>query len=129
MVDFPKTFTERGRKQLKSGGWNKAIGSAGEDLACRYLAEKGYEILERSFRCRSGEIDVIAMKNGEMAFVEVKTRTGRVFGYPADAVDNTKLARMKKCAEYYLMMTERICDSVRLDVIEVEIRHIQRVYR
>lgn len=110
---------------MENTSWNKAIGTAGEDLACRYLAEKGYEIIDRGFRCRMGEIDIIALKNGEIVFTEVKTRTNRRYGRPCEAVDARKLDHMKKCAEYYMMMTERAYESVRLEVVEIEISHIR----
>ncbi len=110
---------------MQNRDWNREIGSAGEDLACRYLAAMGYEIIERGFRCRMGELDIIALREGELVFAEVKTRTSRRYGRPGEAVDRTKLDHMRRCAEYYMMMTERMYESVRLEVVEIDISHIR----
>ena len=114
-------------ENMENTGWNRIIGDAGEDLACRYLAAKGYEILERGFRCRMGEIDIIALKDGEMVFAEVKTRTSRRYGSPGEAVDERKLEHIKRCAGYYLMMTERDYAAARIEVVEIDISHIRCV--
>lgn len=62
------------------------LGKKGEDAACTYLERKGYVICRRNYRCRYGEIDIIAAKGGELSFVEVKTRRNLNFGLPRLAV-------------------------------------------
>ncbi len=103
------------------------LGAAGEDFACRYMEGKGYEVVERSFRCPFGEIDIVALKDGEMVFAEVKTRSTSAYGRPREAVNRAKLSRMEKCARYYLMKTDRPYHGVSLDVIEVTVEHIRQV--
>lgn len=109
---------------MENTRWNKDIGDAGEYFACEYMAASGYEILERGFRCRMGEIDIIAAKDGAIVFLEVKTRTGTTFGRPAEAVDPRKLTHIKRCAEIYLQRTDRYWDDVRIDVIEIFVNRI-----
>ena len=116
---------------MENTGWNRIIGDAGEDLACRYLAAKGYEILERGFRCRMGEIDIIALKDGEMVFAEVKTRRGTMYGRPCEAVDGRKRSRIRKSAICYLR--EKRCGRegygrIRFDVIEIAINHVKDAF-
>ena len=65
---------------------NIAIGSFGEDVAIRYLEMRGYRVIAKNFKCRLGEIDIIAEKRDEIIFVEVKTRTNNKFGMPSEAV-------------------------------------------
>ena len=64
---------------------NIAIGSFGEDVAIRYLEMRGYRVIAKNFKCRLGEIDIIAEKRDEIIFVEVKTRTNNKFGMPSEA--------------------------------------------
>lgn len=78
------------------------LGKIGEEFAANLLELQGYRILERNFRCRMGEIDLIAEKDGEISFVEVKTRKSARFGRPAEAVNSEKQRRMRKAAEFYL---------------------------
>ncbi len=80
------------------------LGRLGEELAAGLLYADGYEILERGFRCRSGEIDLIARKDDALIFVEVKARTGSGYGLPKEAVDKKKREKIRKCAEYYQMI-------------------------
>ncbi|MGN6444532.1 YraN family protein, partial [Amnibacterium sp.] len=70
------------------------LGRRGEEEAAAYLADLGYRIIERNWRCRSGEIDIVAMDGAELVIVEVKTRSGRGFGDPLEAVDPAKLTRL-----------------------------------
>ena len=81
----------------------RQTGTTYEIKAEEYLLEKGYQILERNFRNRSGEIDLIAKKDGQIHFVEVKYRTTRNFGSPLEAVGFRKQNQIRKVALYYLM--------------------------
>lgn len=101
------------------------IGKIGENLACKYLKGEGYIIIGRNFRCRQGEIDIIAKDvNGkELVFIEVKTRTGFQYGRPAEAVDSCKQKNIYKCAEYYVFRNYINNVPIRLDVIEVFIKN------
>ena len=64
-----------------------SVGRRGEEAACAYLAERGYRILDRNWRCRLGEIDIVAERGDIVVFVEVRTRTGTRFGTGAESVD------------------------------------------
>ncbi|MFA4082551.1 YraN family protein [Mycobacteroides salmoniphilum] len=110
------------------------IGSRGEDLAADYLSGDGFTILDRNWRCRYGELDIIAADGEVLVFVEVKTRTGRAFGTPAEAVTHTKLRRLRRLAGIWLAAQDGSWPAVRIDVIEIrlsgfvpEITHIHGV--
>ena len=81
----------------------RQTGAAYELKAEEYLLADGYKILERNFRNRSGEIDLIAKKDGQIHFIEVKYRTTSSFGSPLEAVDFRKQNQIRKVAMYYLM--------------------------
>ena len=95
------------------------IGKNGEDIAEEYLLENGYEIIERNFSCRQGEIDIIAKDKDEYVFIEVKTRTNRNYGEPAAAVTYYKRKHIIKSVEYYLFLRRLENVFVRIDVIEI----------
>ncbi|HEY5095493.1 MAG TPA: YraN family protein [Candidatus Eremiobacteraceae bacterium] len=94
-----------------------AEGTAGEAAAARYLIERGYHVLERNFRCRGGEIDVIALDGGTLVFVEVKLRRTLARGTPLEAVTAVKQARVRKAAQQYLGFCGRVFGRIRFDVI------------
>lgn len=74
------------------------LGRAGEDRAARHLSGSGYALIERNWRCRDGELDIVALTPGEVVVVEVKTRRGDGFGHPFEAVDARKRARLWRLA-------------------------------
>lgn len=93
----------------------RQLGDAGEEIACHYLLDNGYRILERNVRYDCGEIDVIALdRDDSVVFCEVKTRSTRSFG-AADAVDARKLARLRRAAARWLSTTAYV--PARFDVI------------
>lgn len=110
---------------------NKAIGKAGEILSCKYLQNNNYNLLERNYSCRQGEIDIIAydIQNNEIVFIEVKTRTSFQYGFPSEAVNQTKQNHMLKCSKYYLYCKKLEDEFVRFDVIEVVIDTRNRRYK
>lgn len=101
----------------------RATGKLGEDLAVDYLRGKGYQILERGWRVRAGEVDIIAKDNEGLVFVEVKTRHGRQFGLPEQAVDERKIARVQAAAICYLEEHHALGREAqhRFDVVAIEI--------
>ncbi len=111
-------------------GKNRILGFAGENRAAEYLKKNGYEILKRNFKCKLGEVDVIAKKDDVVAFIEVKTRSGDSFGQPNEAVGLNRQNRYKNCARYFFMGREIDC-TVRFDVIEVTeegVNHIENAF-
>ena len=111
------------------------IGALGEQLAVDYLCQLGMRVLARNWRCRYGELDVIAVDARTVVFVEVKTRTGEQFGGVAQAVTPSKVRRVRRLAGLWLAQQSGSWASVRIDVIGIrigrrrtpEITHIQGV--
>ena len=98
---------------------NKKIGKTGEKLAQKYLQDKGYEIVDTNFYCRFGEIDIIAKLEGEVSFIEVKTRRQIQYGVPAESVTRHKKSHIYKIAEFYTYLYNLYNVPISLDVIEV----------
>ena len=104
----------------------RQLGKIGEDMAAEILRCKGYRILERNYRCRAGEIDIIADRYGELCFVEVKTRQGFNYGRPCEAVSYEKKKHIRSTAQQYLEeLREQGMFPRRVDyqVIEVVVEH------
>ena len=100
----------------------RSLGQYGEDLACKYLQAQGYQILARGFRFRRyGEIDIVANKAGVLSFIEVKTRSSKRYGKPAESVTLAKQRKLYRVAQYYLQcagLMSRI-PMLSFDVVEV----------
>lgn len=99
----------------------RTLGRAGEDAAVRYLREQGYRILERNFRCRFGEIDLIARDGDMLVFIEVKTRRSQTFGPPAMAVTAAKQRHLIKASQVFMSRAGRQHDVCRFDVVTIEV--------
>ncbi len=96
-----------------------ALGRRGEDLAAAHLRDLGLVVLERNYRSRQGEIDIIARDGDVLVICEVKTRTTEHFGHPLAAVDHRKLRRMRRVAMDWLDEREVRPRSIRFDVIGI----------
>lgn len=94
-----------------------AAGSAGERTAAAYLADRGYHVLEHNFRCRGGEVDLIALDGATLVFVEVKLRRTLARGAPIEAVTPVKQGRVRKAAQTYLSYSGRVFHRIRFDVV------------
>ena len=105
---------------------NRAKGDEGEEMATGYLMEKGYEIVERNFQTRFGEIDIIARKDGILVFVEVKLKQGEEFGTPEEMYGFGKRQKVKRMAVMYLKGEEVKC---RIDMIAIVVDPNDRVER
>jgi putative endonuclease len=97
----------------------QSFGKLGEDLACEELQKRGYAIVERRFRTRCGELDIIARDGDVLVFVEVKARSGSGFGSPFDAVTWQKRQRLSAMAESYLLHKRLSGVACRFDVVSV----------
>jgi putative endonuclease len=103
---------------------NDAVGRFGENTAADFLRDAGLRVIERNWRCRQGEIDIVALDGQALVIVEVKTRTSSQFGSPAEAVDHAKAARLRRLAIRWIE-THRDDPqiegwvSVRIDVVAV----------
>lgn len=107
----------------------RGIGNAGEAEAARYLRKKGYTLLASQWRCRFGELDLVAKdKRGTICFVEVKLRSAGSIGLPREFVDRRKQERLRKAAAAYLS-THDLDAPARFDVAEVYTDEEHRIVR
>jgi len=119
---------------------NHELGSIGEDLAKEYFENKGFRVIQRNYRCKIGEIDLICEKEKILVFCEVKSRRSIVFGIPAEAIDSKKIRHIRRVASWFL--SQRMCINrlysdydIRFDVVEVvfvnegyEINHVENAF-
>ena len=117
-----------------------AVGRHGEQLAADHLEAAGLVIVARNWRCREGELDIVARDGSVLAFVEVKTRSSLVFGSPAEAVRPAKAARIRRLAGHWIA-AQRVAanpqfwSAIRFDVVSVvrdsagfEVSHLEGVF-
>lgn len=108
---------------MRTGGmpWAqaRAVGDRGEELACAHLEQLGWEVLARNWRCREGEIDVVAHDGQLLVFCEVKTRRSERFGAPVEAVTPDKARRLRRLAWAWLAEHGRRGEAFRIDVVGV----------
>ena len=100
----------------------RLVAKLGEDAAAQYLARAGYTLLDRNYRCRSGEIDIVAREGEELVFMEVRARSSASFGSPEDSVTAAKAAKMSACALEYLAERAVRTASWRVDFLAVDVR-------
>jgi putative endonuclease len=106
----------------------KKLGNWGESLAVEHLAAKGYEIVDRNWRCRQGEIDIVAWAGLQLVFIEVKTRRGQAMGSPEEGLTQRKAKRLVQLAGLYVAQLEMEIDW-RIDLIAVEVDSRGRLVR
>jgi putative endonuclease len=99
----------------------KEVGVLGEKLARNFLKKKGYKILETNFRCREGEIDIVAKHKDYLVFVEVRTKTSTQFGTPEESVTFMKKERLVNLALAYINSHQDLPLSWRIDFVAVEL--------
>ena len=112
------------------------LGRRGEQLAASYLEGRGYEVVDRNWRCPQGEIDIIARDSDELVFVEVKTRSSVAFGHPLEAITAVKLARLRRLAAAWCEAHPDGFASIRIDAVAViaprgegvTVEHLRRVF-
>ena len=95
-------------------------GNRGEDLAADFLQREGYEIITRNYICPIGEIDLIAREGNCLVFVEVRSKTSRRFGTPAESITSAKEKRLRKLANYYLVREVGKEVPCRFDLVSIE---------
>jgi putative endonuclease len=116
-------------------GVRAAVGRYGEDVAVRHLTAQGLQVLARNWRCRTGEIDVVARDGATVVVCEVKTRRSLRFGAPLEGVTPAKAARLRRLAVAYLAATGAGGAPVRIDLVGVllpprgapQVEHVQGV--
>jgi len=102
----------------------KELGAKGEEIAVRYLKSRGYRILERNYRIRLGEIDIIAEQGADLVFIEVKTRSDTLFGSPFDSVTVPKQRQLSKVALEYISKHGCHNRPARFDVVGVQLKEV-----
>jgi putative endonuclease len=112
------------------------IALLGEDYAAEYLKKKGYKIIERNFRKKYEEIDIIATYNKTLVFIEVKTRSSLAFGTPFESIAFRKLRHLVKSAQAYKASHPKLPDDLRIDAVGilmssegriVDIQHLENI--
>lgn len=101
----------------------KALGRWGEDLAARYLAERGYLILDRNWRCQDGELDLIAWESPHIVICEVRTRRGNRAGSALESITGRKQRRLRRLAASWLSTQDHQDFLVRIDAVGIQISH------
>jgi len=96
-----------------------AVGAYGERVAARHLVEAGMVVLDRNWRCRHGELDIVAREGRTLVFCEVKTRRGTEFGAPVEAVGPAKVRRLRELAGLWLAGSGLRPGEIRFDVLSV----------
>ena len=115
---------------------NKTLGERGESIAVAYLKGQKFTIVERNFRCKAGEVDIVAREGKTLVFVEVKTRRTSVYGPPQLAVTSFKQRQISKAALTWLAKKRLFGSSARFDVIAIvvtdhevpQIEHIRNAF-
>lgn len=98
----------------------KSKGNVGEDFAVRILKNKGYKIIQRNFRSKLGEIDIIAKNGGYLSFIEVKTRWNKKYGKPEEAVTSGKINKIKRVIDYYLLLHPENYKKIKIEVVAID---------
>jgi putative endonuclease len=102
-------------------------GSRSEALAASYLQQQGYRILERNYRCRQGEIDIVAEEGDVLCFVEVRSSRSQAHGSPLETVDRGKQRRVIQAARCYLHLRSSPEREVRFDVVGITFEPERRI--
>lgn len=106
---------------------NRELGKLGECFADKYISQNGFLTLEKNYRTKLGEIDIIAKDGDYTVFIEVKTRKSIKFGYPREAVNYYKQMKIKNIANLYLAKNNKFNSHIRFDVIEIMLDKVNEV--
>lgn len=99
-----------------------SLGQQGEMMAWHYLTQQGYKLIEKNYRCPIGEIDVIAEKKGYLCFVEIKTRSGKILGYPEESVSFPKQRKLVRIAQWYMKEAKKGDVGISFDVLALTLK-------
>ncbi len=105
---------------------NKQTGDKGENLAAVWITDKGFEILERNWRFKNYEVDIIASKNKRLHFFEIKTRTSHRFGYPEESISFEKMECLKNAAEEYQYRNPQ-WKYIQFDVLSITLKQDEAI--
>ena len=114
---------------------NKELGRAGEEIAREYLENLGYQILEKNYRCKHGEIDLIAKKDNVVIFIEVKTRKSTSYGDPEESINSLKIKKIRSSANHFICFKNLYDFDISFEVISIKlhsgkyfIKHIKNAF-
>ncbi len=113
--------TSKGNKLHRNGNCNK--GKCGENIAAKYLKNHGYKIVERNYYCKFGEIDVIALNEDMLVFIEIKTRSSRKTIPPEFTVTKPKQNKIKKTARHYIGKHSILNRDCRFDIVAITLEN------
>lgn len=102
-------------------------GIKGEELAVQFLLKKGYRIIDRNFRIRGGEIDIVALDGDTLAFIEVKARSTSEFGSPLEAITSWKLKSLIKTAHFYILKHPKLPSLMRIDAVAITLDEFNEI--
>lgn len=97
-----------------------SLGKGGEELAAQFLSKRGYKIIDRNFRIRGGEIDIVALETNTLVIVEVKTRTSHQFGLPEESITRYKLKFLERAAKFYRLTKRNLPLAERIDIVTID---------
>ncbi|MBK3332817.1 YraN family protein [Persephonella atlantica] len=106
-------------------------GKQAEEMAAKFLENNGYNVIERNFRTRFGEIDIVATEEDTLVFVEVRFRRSKDFGLPEETINSRKIQKIVNTAYRYISMKNPHFSDIRFDVIAVDtegVRHIKNAF-
>jgi putative endonuclease len=95
----------------------------GEEIAAKFLTKKGYQIIDRNFRKGYGEIDIVAIHDNILVFIEVKTRTTSLYGGAIEAISYLKLKKLTRTCEYYKILHPKLPQALRIDAILIDLEN------
>lgn len=98
------------------------VGTFGEKLAAKYVQQIGYKIIEKNFRIRGGEIDLIALDGPTVVYIEVKTRSSHLFGFGEESVNYHKIIFIERAAKFYRIKNPHLPEAERIDVIAIDLQ-------
>ena len=114
---------------MKPSLHRQKLGKTGEDLASEYLRHHGYTVIERNFKARYGELDIIAVKDNTLVVIEVKTRENNAFGNPEEAITKRKLRELILTTQYYSVLHPELPQLLRIDLIAIAMNTEVQKYR
>ena len=98
---------------------SRLTGARAEDLAAGFIRRKGFRLIERNYRTRLGEIDIVAIDGYELVFVEVRSKTGPGYGTPAESLNAAKKRKLAMLAEVYRQQNPQSPENYRIDIVSV----------
>lgn len=108
---------------------NRETGMLGEKIACDFLGNNGYKIVEKNYRCRNGEVDIVARHRDTLVFIEVRTKKSYLFGTPEESITGRKKERLRAVAEHYRQNHDGLPSEWRIDVVAILMNSAGKVNR